>query len=379
MHNRVLGIEIPDNRIFGLDFLRAMAILQVVMGHGVYDLVVFVPVGWATLPLIHGGVTLFFVLSGYLIGLILIREFESPGTPLQKLRRFWIRRWFRTLPNYFLVLTLLLALTVLADGEATRYWWKYYLFIQNFMAEHPTFFPEAWSLSVEEWFYVLLPLVFLALAAFGIGGRRAWLSLIIATLVVSVFLRYRYYGSVEVVSPRWWDLNLRMNVVTRFDSLAFGVLGAYLHTYHADQWLRWRVPSLVVGIMMFLGYRWLGQAPGDALKVSPLYYSVFSFNLLSAAGLMTLPFMSAWHRSEGCFYRWVTLISITSYSMYLLHFSLIRRQLIPALFDALPELSGPVRHGLIYLAYWVLTILLSVLLYRFFEKPTTTLRSRFGD
>jgi peptidoglycan/LPS O-acetylase OafA/YrhL len=86
-----------NKRVFGLDLLRAAAILFVVIDHGnlllpdlprkIADLFVF------------DGVAIFFVLSGYLIGGILLDKLES-GFNQHSLLDFWIRRWFRTLPNY---------------------------------------------------------------------------------------------------------------------------------------------------------------------------------------------------------------------------------------------------------------------------------------
>ncbi|HEX7914772.1 acyltransferase family protein, partial [Rudaea sp.] len=86
-------------RRFGLDAWRALAILLVLVGHASFW---FLPLTreldvWYSLAFL--GVELFFVLSGFLIGGILIDKFRSGSFHL---RQFWIRRWLRTLPNYFL-------------------------------------------------------------------------------------------------------------------------------------------------------------------------------------------------------------------------------------------------------------------------------------
>jgi peptidoglycan/LPS O-acetylase OafA/YrhL len=89
-----------NKRIFGLDILRASAILFVMLSHsrafidphaGTYYYGLF----------ILDGVDLFFVLSGFLIGGILIRTINDKGLTWVQLTNFWTRRWFRTLPNYF--------------------------------------------------------------------------------------------------------------------------------------------------------------------------------------------------------------------------------------------------------------------------------------
>src|SRR3954452_6127505 len=90
-------------RVYGLDILRAMAILLVVFGHSAvyfgYD-----AYHW---PRLGDGVSLFFVLSGYLIGRILFKTIEK-GFDFKDLVGFWFRRWMRTLPVYFFITTILM-------------------------------------------------------------------------------------------------------------------------------------------------------------------------------------------------------------------------------------------------------------------------------
>ena len=103
---KFLTIEISDKRIYGLDILRALAILFVVVGHGKFLL----PTKLYFLheAFVFDGVSIFFVLSGFLIGGILIKLLDKSQPAKELLVDFWIRRWFRTLPNYFLVLFILL-------------------------------------------------------------------------------------------------------------------------------------------------------------------------------------------------------------------------------------------------------------------------------
>ncbi|MEI7616870.1 MAG: acyltransferase [Actinomycetota bacterium] len=147
------------NRILGLDILRAVAILLVIYGHGaLFVPQKFIPYYKLPFPAIDG-VSIFFVLSGYLIGKILFKIIQNSELKPKDLLNFWIRRWFRTLPNYFLILGILLAIPLLKSGIiAHDFNWKYLLFLQNFSGPHPNFFPEAWSLCIEEWFYLLFPI-----------------------------------------------------------------------------------------------------------------------------------------------------------------------------------------------------------------------------
>ncbi len=94
-------------RIFGLDALRATAILMVVSSHVLW----IYPKSNAFIPTLFElfgfwGVELFFVLSGFLIGSILYKTFVNENFTLKSVFHFLKRRWFRTLPNYYLVLLL---------------------------------------------------------------------------------------------------------------------------------------------------------------------------------------------------------------------------------------------------------------------------------
>src|ERR1700741_3248969 len=106
------------NRIFGLDILRTLAILLVVFSHALR----FAPVAPETHHLLelfmgYTGVELFFALSGFLIGGILLRENET-AISAKSIGKFWFRRWMRTLPAYYLVLLGTPLLYMLVYGES---------------------------------------------------------------------------------------------------------------------------------------------------------------------------------------------------------------------------------------------------------------------
>ena len=105
--------------------------------------------GWA-------GVDLFFVLSGYLIASQYFARAVAPGT-FGLVRGFYIRRFLRTLPPYFVVLAITYVVTVygLGQGAAWPSLWTYALFLQNFGMPVASFF-VSWSLCVEEHFYLVL-------------------------------------------------------------------------------------------------------------------------------------------------------------------------------------------------------------------------------
>ncbi len=152
-------------RVFGLDLMRAAAILIVVDAHATIALKNYYA-GAFWHHLLPDGVELFFVLSGFLIGGILIRTYEKEGRfDGRLLLNFWTRRWFRTLPNYYLVLLGLIVFTLLRAWRSglphtlppTGTLATYFVFGQNFARDVSPFFPETWSLAIEEWSYLTLP------------------------------------------------------------------------------------------------------------------------------------------------------------------------------------------------------------------------------
>lgn len=152
------------SRNVGLDACRASAIVLVVFGHGVGYVQSLFPNVVQTFKFSGFiGVELFFVLSGFLVGQMLIRYVE--GNVSGWLKTFYLRRMFRTFPSYALFLGLNVVLAVLAMRPTLPdQLWKYVLFIQNVTTPHPDFFPEVWSLAIEELFYIGFPLCFLAMS-----------------------------------------------------------------------------------------------------------------------------------------------------------------------------------------------------------------------
>jgi peptidoglycan/LPS O-acetylase OafA/YrhL len=219
-----------NDRVFGLDLLRAFAVLVVVYTHGSQ----LIKGTWVTdiIPLqvyrlgVFDGVTIFFVLSGFLIGRILLRTVTRERFDGNMLLEFWIRRWFRTLPNYFFVLTFLVVSSIIIRGKTPPDLVHFYTFTQNFASPHPPFFGEAWSLSVEEWFYLLIPIpLYFSTKANWLNRNKTILSWIFTVIVACTLFRIFRVFDLDIILRRDLDLNLRKQVLTRMDSLMYGVLG----------------------------------------------------------------------------------------------------------------------------------------------------------
>ena len=229
---------------------------------------------------------------------------------------------------------------------------------------------------MEEWFYLAIPLLLYLSTRLPAIDRRKVMLILIVLVILSVtafrfYRAYRYgYSAVDE-----WENNLRRQVVTRLDSLMFGVLGAYLSIYRQDLWSGMANRSFVAGAMLLIA--------GKAYWISThdMFYLNY-INLMETAfgTLLLLPKLSAMKRDGGWFVGIVTFVSLISYSMYLLNLTPVLLSLLPAFMHRITGLHWMIdqnAYPIRFIAYWLFTLTGSYLLYRYFEKPMTDLRERF--
>jgi peptidoglycan/LPS O-acetylase OafA/YrhL len=204
------------------------------------------------------GVTIFFVLSGFLIGGILLKLVNRTDFRWKDLRSFWVRRWFRTLPNYYLILLLIVALELFLPQPRSAFppsggLWRYFFFLQNFHYPHPDFFPEAWSLCVEEGFYLIIPfLLYLSFRILNNSRKQVFLFWIIVIILWATAFRIYRIRHYQIHDVSVWAYHIGKEVVTRVDSIMYGCFGAYMLFYHKDVFYRFRKPLLVIGILLLI-------------------------------------------------------------------------------------------------------------------------------
>ena len=363
-------------RVFGLDLMRAIAILLLVFSHLLW-------IAPETTGLIKDlmslagvmGVEIFFVLSGFLIGRIIYKLFLSEHFSKRKLLYFWARRWFRTLPNYYLVLILNIILCTYIGMELPKELWQYFFFIQNFYWEMPWFFPESWSLSIEEFAYILGPLILYCSLLFFNIKNKSRLFLLVTFGIISLFLmtKVEYNSQTEESDIIFWNTHLKAVVMYRLDAIYYGVLAAYFSLVFEKKWLKLRVLFLYLGIIIFLGINYLIPNAQLLIQQHPFFWNVLYLPINSVAIAFCLPWLSSWKRAPKIVLVPVTLISLVSYAMYLLHYSVIM-QLMKYY---LPSEGLPKFDLIIYiLVYLAITVLSSYLLYKLFEKPMMDLRDK---
>jgi peptidoglycan/LPS O-acetylase OafA/YrhL len=350
-------------RLHGLDLLRAIAIVWVMLFHSWMiggiggPLQPVADYGWM-------GVDLFFVLSGYLIGYQLLEPL-SRAEPL-RFGAFYLRRAFRILPAFLAVLAIYLLFPGWREAPGMQPAWQFLTFTLNLLIDyrHNQAFSHAWSLCVEEHFYLLFPLLAWWLA------RRPSRALVIgsALLVVAAGLLLRGYASLH---GKDWLESIYYPTWTRLDGLLAGVLLATIKTYQPDRWNTLQRHSNLIacaGLLLVGAAIWLFR---DRTAFAA---SVFGFPLLSlglallvAAGAGTTGWLGRW-RVPGA--GWIAAIS---YSLYLSH-----KLAIHAVHDLL--LRWPAMHGLAAFSMYALAIAATgAVLHYAVERPFLRLRTRLAQ
>jgi len=208
---------------FGLDLVRTIAILLVLASH-FYSLWKPQTPRIQILEAITGriGVELFFSLSGFLIGNILLNMAQVEYTS-KSLVNFYLRRWFRTFPAYYVVLILLCI-----------YYWRFdypsFVFAQNFFPFN-TWIPytsPTWTIVLEEWFYFFIPLLTLMACSFmrKIEPKKVILMVCFFISITCLTCRWLYYHTYS--TGMLWGADIDMSPLFRLDCCIYGLFAAYI-------------------------------------------------------------------------------------------------------------------------------------------------------
>jgi peptidoglycan/LPS O-acetylase OafA/YrhL len=321
LKKRTKKLLILEGRSVGLDVVRSVAILMVLVSHyGSYF------AGWygVSLPLQVAaagffGVELFFVLSGFLIGRLLI-DILDRGATARAWLIFLVRRWMRTLPLYF-VCVVLLALfwsPQLWARHHQKLWdivpW-YVALMQNFAWRMVgDWFPVSWSLTVEEWFYLFFSGVLFAVVA--LLGRRLALGLtLLLFLMVPAALRWGLRDDVD------WDQVTSKVVLYRLDAIAFGVVMAWMHVRRMAVA---RYPGLLLAAGLVIIALFWGGVLDRALAPPAHLRKTFMFDVASIGFALWMPAAAGMRwRPGGALAKAAGALSGQSYAMYLTHLTVI--------------------------------------------------------
>jgi len=199
------SLALPSSRIPSLDGLRALSISLVLVAHLAYSSGFPIRHNWWTDTYAHYGVRIFFVISGFLITSMLKREQEKTGTI--NLKQFYIRRAYRILPAAYVYLGVITVL--FHDSLPRKYLLLAYTYLTSYALHSPWVLFHLWSLSVEEQFYLVWPL----LMAIGVIVARRFA---LGAIAIAPVVRFLLLGI--------WYLGARWSFPAVADSLAAGCL-----------------------------------------------------------------------------------------------------------------------------------------------------------
>lgn len=337
-------------RIVELDALRALAALGVLATH----------LSWG-FGFGYTGVELFFILSGYLITSIVVRNRQQPGF----LRVFYARRCLRIWPIYYLALGTLVVLNLVRKHPepmgGIAYYFTYLQYIWEYWhgAKPPTALPlyHTWTLAAEEQFYLVWPVLLL-----WIGPR--YLKPLALTLAVVPFLVRHYWGAIDTL-------------LGHCDGLALGaLLSTLIPAVPAKAPRATRLLLLTVGLLSLAGY--FGYAyylAGQGITGAHISRSNVGISLISLAyfGLIGLVVIGAGSR----FLCWLRVPALCylgriSYGLYLYH--LLIYEWIDAKFKFQMGYTGTWRLEVLKV---VVTVAVAALSWHLIEQPILKLKGRF--
>lgn len=359
-------------RLPGLDLLRAIAIVWVMLFHsyligGLGDTLGGLDTyGWM-------GVDLFFVLSGYLIGTQVMKPLAA-GRALD-LRGFYRRRVFRILPAFFVVLALYAFWPSWRETTGIQPLWQFPTFTFNLLFDHGEnyAFSHAWSLCVEEHFYLVFPLATLLLAPRLSGRGFAWLTLamVVAGMALRAWLWLHYYAPARAANDGSAGLMFLRYIYyptwSRVDGLLAGVALAACGVWR-PHWMAWCHRHghgvLLAGMALFtLAVLLFAQRTGFAA-------TVFGYPLLSLALALIVAACSggrAWPaRGKLPGAAWLAGIS---YSLYLSHKGVFH--LVDTALDGRLDGHSTAR----FLVFGIATLIGGALLHYAVERPFLRWRS----
>jgi len=287
-------------------------------------------------------VEFFFVLSGFVLYPQLLKVIDNKSN----LFSFYKRRWIRTLPLYFLTLILVSILTKnLFDINFFKYLFLIHKLLPNFISND--YYPIAWSLSIEELFYLLFPLILIFL------NHNNFLKICVFIFIIIVLLKY----AISAI----FDANFyRTGTFLRFDAILFGFLIS--HFKHVIlKYKKFIIFFMVIFISTFLlSYKFF-----TLNKLDPDVRFLFILFMQLSSGLTLFSFILSepLFKYSKIIKKISLLISQQTYSIYLFHLIIIY---IVNKSDLSVYLMTPI--------YIILLFLISTLIYNLFEKPLLKLR-----
>jgi peptidoglycan/LPS O-acetylase OafA/YrhL len=261
------------------------------------------------------GVDIFFVMSGYLITTLLLKELSH--TEKINLKKFWFHRMLRLWPSWIFALALSISLVAFLSRsqdylhlELSTKWWHYFLHFGNYSSalygKIHTLFSHYWSLAIEEHFYILWPL----LLAF-IKNKKQLFVTVSILIVMTVVFRFHHVMNNDNI------LFIRFSTHTRLDGLLFGCLLAFYLPALKELTL---IKELLLTTLM-IGLYWIGLK-NCVQDNGSNFLNALSYSLIALATCALIIIALRGHRHGFRFFlskKFTARLGVLSYGVYLIH------------------------------------------------------------
>lgn len=372
-----------EGHIIQLDGVRFIAVGLVLLDHLIVEINI-IPFGAL-------GVTIFFVLSGFLISRILLKSKEktygTPGGFKKYLRKFLIRRTIRIFPVYYLIIAILFILNVPPVRDKLA--WLALYGTNIYIALHKTWMGSVdhlWSLAVEEQVYLFFPFLIFFIPKNKLVSVLGLMGVFSILLRAYIFYTGRIPGTNFVTMGEWTVAYV--STPACFDSFALGGLMAWMQLYKNDLFVKFFNKSwpVLLGMLGWMLVQWWAKSLAQPFNfpyvvLDRTMSSIFGFMLIGRAVMGFKGWMAAFLENPVCIY-----LGKISYGLYLYHNFVYNHfhsgpmhptvRLFRKIYQYIPSLEGNIAFEATVVV--ALTVLVASVSWHFFEKPINALKDKYA-
>lgn len=366
-------------RNFGLDLVRSIAICFVLLSHSLIFLLPGNKYNFIEFEDFFAiiGVELFFILSGFLIGTIIIKLFNENFT-FSDIINFLLKRWSRTIPVYYIYLIIYIILYYFLSWNEfgiikNNIIFSYFFFLQNLCTNIPAFYGISWSLSIEEWFYILFPFYIYTIIKIFPYFKKHIIYIIFSFVIFSFLLKVL---SLEFGIQNLMNLGLmkkfsfetiRKMVLLRLDAIGFGTIMSYFFINYKLGLKKQKTLFFFLGFLSMIVSFFLIKYYSININFITKY---LIFSLISISISFILPYFIFLTPPKKVYLNLITLISITSYSLYLSH-------TFVWIFFMKIQINSFLNPFISFISFWLISFVLSFFSFKYIERPILRLRNKY--
>ena len=274
---------------------------------------------------------------------------------------------------YLLVITGLVILRYSFTRVGFVFPWREFVFFQNFYypeADPYYFYPEGWSLAVEEWFYFLVPaIIFIGHLLFSrvVSKKHLLITVIIGIIIGSTSLRvYRAFHTPDM-NLYTWNIWFYKIVLLRLDTIMFGFFAAFVKYYYTEFWVKCKD----VCYYIFLAGMAVTVSCYAFFRDHHLWLKTFFLTQTGIIVMLWLPKLDSMKTGKGIVVKVVTYLSKLTFALFLLN----RTPILKSMMQVFPahSLSMAVCE---YLMYFILVFISATLMHKYLEQPVMAFREK---